>query len=280
MDLIRLKSFPSVVASAISTLTTDELVDRSVHALIFERNAANTTANMTNLRVRVNGKDIVQGLSAARLVDMNEWDGLIDVANYSTFFFGDPTARTIRGEHLGDLDTSIYRGPLEIEVTLGAAAAPALQVYALTGVPKVNMGIGFSPGEAAAFRALIRTVITEAAAVSRKQYGISLGVAPGALIRKIAFFHTNLTSVEFRKQSLIKHDDVSIALNNAVAQQYARLAQAGLYMLDRIQDGNMGEAEPTVQQDGRPWNLSLALTLGAADTVTAFADVYTNLRAL
>lgn len=276
MDLIRLNQFPSVAASAVSTLVTDQLTDTSLHGLLFERNAINNNANIANIRVRVDGKDIVNGISGSQLVDLNEYEGLVDVANYSALFFGDPAARTIRGQHLGDLDLSVYRKPIEVEVTLGAAVAPTLQMYALTSVPKQAMGIGFSPLEAANFRALIRTIVQPAAAVTRATYGISLGSVPGARIRRLAFFHANLTRVELTKQSLRKWDDVSIALNSAVAQQYARTPQAGLYVLDRIVDGNQGEAESTVQSDGRPWNLQVALTTSAADTITTFADVLTT----
>lgn len=277
MDLIKLNQFPSVAANSIATLVTGQLTDMSVHGLVFERGGgAFTNAHINNLRVRLDGKDLVNGISGARLVDLNEYDGLTDVTNYTVLMFGDPTARTIRGQHLGDLDLSVYRKPLEIEVDIGAATTPTLQVYALAGVPKAAMGIGFDPLEAATFRALLRTVIQPAAAVSRASYGVTLGSTPGARIRRVNFFHTNLTRVELQKQSLRKWDDVSAALNSAVAQQFARAPQSGLYVLDRILDGNQGEAETTVMADGRPWNLQLALTTSAADTITAFADVLTT----
>lgn len=277
MDLIRLNQFPSVAASARATLVTDQLIDRSVHALIVERGGTTfTNAHLSNLRVRLDGKDLVNGITGAQLVDFNEYDGLTDVTNYTMYFFGDPAARTIRGQHLGDLDCSIYRKPIEIELDIGAATAPTAQMFALTGVPKLAMGVGYDNLEAAQLRALIRTVIQPAAAVSRNAYGVSLGSEPGARIRKVALFHTNLTRVELKKQSLTKWDDISIALNSAVAQQYARTPQSGLYMLDRIVDGNQGEAEATVQADGRPWNLQLSLTTSAADTITTFADVYST----
>lgn len=281
MDLIRLNQFPAVAANARSTLVTDQLLDTTVHGLIFERGGtAFTNAHVSNVRVRVDGKDVVNGITGAQLVDLNEYEGLVDVTNYTTLFFGDPTARTIRGQHIGDLDLSIYRKPLEIEVDIGGATAPTLQVWAVTGVPKLAMGIGFNELEAANLRALIRTIIQPAAAVQRATYGLSLGSVPGARIRRAAFFHTNLTRVELQKQSLRKWDDVATALNSALAQQYARTPQAGLYVLDRILDGNQGEAETTVQQDGRPWNIQLALTTSAADTITAFADVLTTLPQL
>lgn len=281
MDLIKLNRFPAVAASALSTLVTDQLLDRSVHAIILERGGTTfTNAHVANVRLRVDGKDLVNGITGAQLVDINEYDGLTDVTNYTCFFFGDPAARTIRGQHLGDLDLGVYRKPLEIEVLLGAATAPTLQAWALCSVPKAQMGVGYDAGEVASFRALLRTVIQPSAAVLRNSYGISLGSSAGARIRRIAFFHTYVTSVEFKKQSLTKWDDISIALNSAVAQQYARTPQSGLYMLDRIVDGNQGEAELTVQPDGRPWNLQVALTTSAGDTITAFSDVYTTMPQL
>jgi hypothetical protein len=277
MDLLRLNPFPSVNASARATLVTDQLRGYSLHGLAFVRGGTTfTNAHLSNVRVRLDGKDLVNGITGAQLVDLNEYDGLTDVTNHTFFYFGDPAARTIRGQHWGDLDLSLYQKPLEIEVDLGAATAPTLQVYALVGVPKLSMGIGFSEMEAAQFRSLIRSTIQPAAAVSRATYGISLGSSAGARLRRAAFFHTNLTSVDFAKQSLRKWDDIPTALNSAVVQQYARTPQSGLYVLDRIFDGNQGESEETVRADGTPWNLQIALTTSAADTITALADVYTT----
>jgi hypothetical protein len=277
MDLLRLKQFPAVAASSRATLVTDELLDRSIYALLFERGGgAFTNAHLSSIRVRLDGKEIVPGISGAQLVDFNDYDGLADVTNYTAFYFGDPTARTIRGQHQGDLDLSVYRKPLEIEVQIGVATTPTLQVYALCGVPKMQMGVGFSPIEAATFRALTQSTLQPNAAVTRSSFGISLGSAPGARIRKIGFFHTNLTRVELKKQSLLKWDDVTIALNAAVQQHHARTPQSGLYMLDRVFDGNQGEAEQTVQADGKPWNLQVAVTTSAGDTIPTFADIYTT----
>lgn len=277
MDLIALPQSPSVAASALSTLVTDRLIDRSIHALIFQRGGTTfNNAHMSNIRVRLDGKDVVNGITGSQLVDINEYEGLTDVTNYTVLPFGDMAARTIRGQHLGDIDCSIYRKPLEIEVNIGSATAPTLQVFALCGPPKLAMGIGYDATEAAQLRALIRTVIQPAAAVSRKSYGISLGSGAGARLRRAYMFHTNLTSVEFLKNSQRKWDDVPAALNNAVAQQFARTPQAGLYVLDRIVDGNQGEAETTVKADGTPWSLELNLSTSGGDTITTFADVYTT----
>ena len=276
MDLIKLNAFPSVAASAISTLVTDELLDQSLLGLVFERGGgAFTNAHIDNVRVRVDGKDIVNGISGAQLVDLNDYDGLTDVTNYTLLFFGDPTARTIRGQHLGAFDFSVYRKPIEIEVDIGAATTPTLRMYAITSpVGKQALGVGFNVIEAATFRALIRSILSPTAAVVRQTFGLSLGSGLGGRLRRVHFFHSNLDSVELKKSSLTKWDDISDALNSAVQQQFARVPQAGLYVLDRIVDANQGESETLVRPDGQPWNLQLALTTSAADTITAFADMF------
>jgi len=275
VDLKRLNQFPSVAANAVSTLVTSQLIDTSVHALVLEMGGTTfTKAHITNIRVRLDGKDLLNGISGAQLQDLNDYFGLPDVTNYLVIPFGDPTARTVRGQHLGDLDCSVYRKPLELEITIGAATAPTLQAHAWYSVPKLAMGIGFDEKEAMQLRSLIRTIIQPAAAVTRSVYNISLGGVPGGRVRAFEFFHTNLTKVDYKKSSLIKHEDVSIALNSALAQQYARVPQSGLYVLDRIVDGNQGEAESTIDGKGLPWNQEVALTTSAADTITCFADMF------
>lgn len=275
MDLHKLDRFPSVAANATSSLVTNEMSGRSVQALVLE--LGGTTFNEThisNIRVRLDGRDIINAISGSQLKDLNEYDGHTSVTNYLFIFFGDPTARTARGQHLGDLDLSIYDKPLEIEVDIAGATAPTLQAYAIAGVPKMAMGYNFSAIEAAHFRHIRRSIVEPTAAVSRNSYGISLGSKQGGRIRKLAFFHSNLTSVELRKESLYKWDNVSQALNDAIAQQFARVPQSGLYVLDRVVDGNQGEAETTATPDGKPWHIETNLSTSGADTIYVFADMH------
>lgn len=274
MDILRLTQFPSVPTSGTATLVTDELVGKSVHALIFELGGtALTKAMMTAINVRMNGKDIVPVITGTNLQLLNSYDGLPSDAAYLWYFFGDPTAQTIKGQHLGDLDLSIYSKPLEIRVTIAGATAPTLQMYAQVSVPKIQMGVGYDELEAAQIKALVRTIIQPAAAVSRATYGIGWGSVNGGRIRRVNFFHTNLTAVEYKKNSLTKHDNVPTALNTTIQKQYARVPQAGLYVLDRVYDGNQGEAETTVDPQGRAWNQQYSLTTSAADTIDAYVDV-------
>lgn len=276
MDLIELNQYPSVSANGVSTLVSDELRGMSIHALFHELGGTTfDRSHIDNHRVSVGGKELVEGISGANLEKINVYNGQTSDVKYLTHYFGDPTARTIRGQHKGDLDLSVYNAPLEIELDLGAAVAPTLRTFALVGAPKMQMGIGFDEVDAATVRALIRSVVQPTAAVIRKSFGIGLGSEAGALLRAIHFFHANLTSLEFKKQGQDKHDDIDIQLNSYMQKQFARVPDAGHYVLDRIVDGNQGEAETTLRPNGRPWNFQVNLSVSAADTIYTYADTHT-----
>lgn len=276
MDLVQLDQFPSVAANARSTLVTSELIDSSVYAIALEMGGtAFDESHINRISIRLDGKSIVDNISGTQMLALNNYDGITAVSNYLFIWFSDPTARTIRGQHFGALDCSIYRAPLEIEVDIGAATAPTLKLHAVKGPGKVQMG-HFDAKEAAHFRHLRRTIIEPTAAVDRNSYRVSLGAGPGANVRKVGFFNTNLTAVEYEKQSIRKRDNVSVALNSALAQQFARTPQAGLYVLDFVVDGNQGEAERTVDANGKPWLISFNITTSGADTIPVFADMHAS----
>jgi len=278
MDLLELNQFPSVAANSIASLVTRELLGRSLYALIFVQGGTFTKAHITDLRIGMSNKDFVEGITGTQLQSLNTRAGQSDTTNYLVHYFGDPTARTIRGQHAGDLDMSIYDAPLEIEVAIGAATSPTMQCWALVGPPKLQMNIGYNDLDALTVRAMIRSVLQPSAAVTRKSFEIGLGSEAGARIRSLNFFHTNLTSVEFKKRSESLHDDVPIALNNFVQTENARAPQSGLYVLDRIVDGNQGEAQSTVDANGNPLPFQVNVTTSAADTIKTFADVHTLLN--
>jgi hypothetical protein len=281
MDRLRLNQFPSVGASAQSVLITDELLDKSVHAIGLKLGGgAFTRAHISAFNIRINGKDLLPAITGAQLQAQNDYNGLDNDAAYMWFFFGDPTAQTIKGQHLGDLDLSIYRKPLEIRVDIGAATTPTLEVVAMVSVPKLAMGIGYSELEAAQIGAMTRTIIQPAAAVNRKTYGLSLGSLPGARIRSVNYHHTNLTAVELRKQGLTKFDNLTIAENSAFVKNYSRVPQSGLFVLDNVFDGNQGEAETSVNSEGRPWNMEFMLTTSALDTIAAYTSLHASLPQL
>lgn len=282
LPIKKLSQFPAVAASSIASLSLDELRGSSIHGIILEQGGtAFTKAHMTEIKISIGGKTIVSGIAGDQLQDLNDYDGLSATSDYVAFWFGDPTARTVFGQHLTDLDLSYYnKASAVLEVTIGAATAPTLQAYAVIGPPKAAMGLSYSELEVASIRALISSVVTPSAAVTRQSYSIGLGSNAGAYVRKLAAFHTNLTSLEYKKNGISIHDDISVALNTFLQAEFARTAQAGLYVLDHVVDSNQGKADPTVNRNGQPFPMQVNLTTSAADTITVFADVRAPLQLL
>lgn len=279
MDLIRLNPFETVAANSRAVLSTGQLRGYSIHALIFKRGGTFTAAHMTNIRARMNGKALFDTIAGDKLASHNAYRGVVDSSGYLSYFFGDPTARTIRGQHLGDLDCSYYNHDIEIAVDIGAATNPTLEVFALVSVSKKAMDLGFSDADVATFRALVHTQVTLAAAATRQAIQIA-GGGVGSRISNIAIFHTNLTKLEYKKQSLLKWEDCSVADNAAIAAYYGRTAQSGLFVLDRTVDGNVGESETTVDSQGAAWNQQFLVNTSAADTLNCHVDCFTAMGML
>ncbi len=285
MDIIKLDEFPNIASGAPFTLVDTRMTnDMSILGIIFELGflaaGAFVKADISDLEIMFGGKSLLPKISGTTLQYTNSYDGMSNNVSYLTHYFGDPTARTIRGQWLGALDKSAYPDEqLTIKGAIGAAAVtPTMQAYAMVDVDKRSMGIGFGDAEAAIVRALINTTIQPAAAVNRKGYGIGIGSEAGAKLRKIIFDDTLngvLTSIEMKKNSIIKYDDISVALNDYVGTEFARVPQPNLYMLDRVVDGNQGESETTVDSNGKQWPMQFNLTASGAGTIEVFADVFT-----
>ncbi len=281
MDKLKLSQFPSVPTTGTATLVTNELLGRSLYALVFQ--LGGTTFNrshITRVQVSMDGKDILNNVTAAQIQDLNDYDGLAEDASLLVVYFGDPTARTIRGQRLGMLDLSVYQAALEIQVDIAGATAPTLQCWAVTSVPKMQMGLDFNQAEAATLRALIRTQLQFAGAVTKKSENVHIGSQAGARLRRLANFHSNLTAMEIRKNGQVRRDNLPVSLDQLLQVDSARVPQAGLYVMDFIEDGNQGEAEPTTDGSGRAWPFQINYTTSGADTISVYADVHAALPLL
>ena len=278
MDRIKLNPFQVVAPGKKAVLSTDQLRGYSVHGLLIKMTGTTISAALLdNFRVRLGGKEIVNPVSGTRIGSMNSYAGTLDSSGYLAYFFGDPTARTIRGEHLGDLDLSVYNDLLEISLDVGSGASSdvALECSALVGVPKKQMDISFTDADAATFKALVYTQVTLQAAATRQAIQVA-GGGNGSRFAKINFFHTgHMTSLEYKKQSLLKWEEVTVADNAAIQTYYGRTPQSNLYVLDRTMDGNLGEAETTVDKQGAAWNQQFLVTSDAADTLDCYVDALT-----
>jgi len=285
-DKVRVNPFNNVGASSLAQ-TTYKPVSRQSSLFGFVLTLGGTTfteAHINHVRVKApGGKDLIPPISGARLRDMFEYEGGSWPAgqDHVPILFGDPFALTKAGRHLGNFDHSVYPGDMLVEVDIGAATAPTLEAHALVDPPKAQMGLGYTAGEVLLHRALRETVLTPNAAVSNQSVQIGIGSSAGALLKRLHFFHTNLTALRVKKEGLEIFEEISISLNEFIQQDvFARVPQAGLYVYDRVEDGSMREAGTTLGANGQVLNWQFDITTSAGDTITTYADLLATLPQL
>lgn len=281
MDLIKLPPFSNVAANVLATLSTTLLNGMNLHGLIFKLSGTTfTRAHLSSIQLRLGGKVLIPQISGTQFATMNAQKGIIDNAGFLSMFFGNPTARTIRGQHLTDLDLSIYPHPLEFSIDIGAATAPKLECYALVTPPKMALGMGYGLEEAAILKAYIRTALNYSNAVTKAAADISIGSAAGAVIQSMNLFHSNLTALEVKKQGVVIFENIDDGLNDQVQVNYNRDPQAGLFVWQPTVDHNEGQAVTTVRADGSPYSFNFLLTTSAADNLTVYTEVGSKLGLL
>lgn len=283
MDLVKINPFQNVGANQLATTQFEPEGPASLFGILLK--LGGTTFDETHidsLTLKHSGKTLLPGVTGARWRDVLEYEGLTFDAAYIPLLFGDPTARTAKGQHLGNFDFTRWPGRMTIEVDIGGATAPTLDAWAILSPPKSLMGLGYTDGEAMLHRALVETVLQPAAAVQKKAFDIGMGSEAGALLKRLMFFHANITELQVKRSGFDIYEDIPVALSASWQDDiFTRVPQAGLEVYDPIVDGNYSEVKTTVDPTtGRPYNYQVRLTTSAADTITAYADLLTLLPRL
>lgn len=279
MDTIKLPPFSNVGAGNLATLVTEKLFGMSAHALDFVLTGF-TTADIESFAIRCGGKTLVPNMTGAELQALNNYAGRDTGASILRVYFGNPEAHTAKGRHITDFDQSIYRESLEIEIQIGAGAvAPKIESWARVTPPKIALGLGFTPSDAAVLKAFIRTILNPAAAVVKAAFDIGFGSQAGAVVQRMAFFNSKLTSLEVKKSGVVIFEDIGQALNEQLQKDSfpARVPQAGMYVWDPTLDG-ISQAVTTVKPDGTRYSMEYLVTTSGADTIKVYAEVGTKLQ--
>lgn len=282
LELIKIDPFSNVTEGGKATTIFRPAQALSLHGVIFARSGTPfTAAMMAGVKAKLGGKTL-RDLTGAQLEAHNKHGGRNGAdGTYTSLYFGAPDAISPRGKHAGDIDLTPDGPALALEVDISGSTEPALEAYAIIGEPKQRMGLGFSAAEAAMFSAHIETNINPTAAVTQKAYSVGFGSAGGALLARVYFHHAKLTALTVKKGGVDIFEDIPAALANYIeADEYARTTVSGLYVYDRIVDGNMGNLGVTTNRDGSPVHQQFRLTTSDSDAITAYAEVLTHLAAV
>ncbi|MAY02909.1 MAG: hypothetical protein CMQ38_08040, partial [Gammaproteobacteria bacterium] len=93
------------------------------------------------IRLKLGGKTVVDGLSGAEIYTINSFMDRGVSATYLAIRFADDVARTITGENMGGIDTSVGYSSFSLEVDIGVGdggggGAPALECWMEKSRPK------------------------------------------------------------------------------------------------------------------------------------------------
>lgn len=229
-----------------------------------------TKAQMTNIRVRVQGKQIID-ITGTHLDSVNQYMKRTANAAYLSLYFGDPNARTILGQMLGAVDTSRGIRDMSIEVDIGGATAPTLEAWAELMPPKAND----DPN-----RDIMRAVLKSTHAISAAgefSQPIPLGSQAGASIKRLFAFHANITKLQVTRDGLWLLQEGEEPLLDYIANVKTRTAQAGLIVYDPTVRDYMSERVPVLRQNQQPASFEFKFTTSGADTIVAYSDLLTTL---
>lgn len=270
--------FQNVVAGGTAIIPAMDL-GMTFAGLILE--CGGTTMDNTKINeviMTVDGIDIFK-LKGSELLAINKFYNETANAQYLYIPFVDEEARTLDGELLGGLDTSIRRRiSLKVEID-ATAVAPTLTCIANVLPPKVDPATGASRPDRAWFKTFVQADHAPASG-GQKQLIIPHG-ATGNLIKAVHLFHSNITEVNVKRDTVALLDDGRVAAMQYVQNRRKRTTQSGHFAVDFTLLNNQSDAVPTVKLDGKtPSNFRYDVVLSAADTIQSQTEVYTTIENL
>jgi hypothetical protein len=262
--MITQKNLPffNVVASGVATLQLP--LGMTYERIIFKLGGtALTKAMITDIKVKLNGKLIVQ-TDGTKLNAMNVYRGLVTDATHLVLDFSELFARDEVGQSIGSVATAEGVSSFTIEATITGATAPTLESWSVLSGPR-KLGV------------LAKTLSYAATFGSAGKFNFQLpyGASGGSIIKRVHFFHTNMTDLEVKKNGLVIHDTTD-AINKYIQTENGKVTASGLYVADFIVDNNQSGMLVTADARSMEWNL----TLSASDTVIAqveYIDLIGNL---
>lgn len=269
---IKLTPANNVVANGLATIDLQNLLGYTVERITLQLGGtAFTKAMMTSIQLKANGKIIYDTTGSTTDARM-QYRGITANANFLTLDFTEIRAKTELGQGIGGIDTTLGINSLKLEIQIAGATAPTLQGWAETNRPQID------PAQIPT-RNLIakvhRSTITIGAAGTFSIPAPHLATADGgSIFKRIAVFSANMTGVLLKKSGLVYEETVK-AVNDNRQVEYRKVPQAGLYMIDFIEDDNQSQAFNS--RDAQ--TVELYGTFSAGETITIECELLEPLAA-
>ena len=256
MILVKNLPFSNVAASGVASVSLP--VGMSYNRIILALGGgAFTKAMITDVKVRVNGKVVLQN-TGTRLDLINTFRKRGVSASYLVIDFTEPDAKDMSEQYLGNINTAQGVSSITVEVTIAGATTPTLDSYSELGAP-APLGV------------IAKQLLFTNSFGGAGKFGFKIiDVANrGAIVKRVHFNHTGaLTALEVKKNGIVIFDNVPTAVNTFYQLDYNKVAQTNLYTFDPCLDNNYSNAIRTQDMVSLEFNL----TTSGADTVTACVE--------
>jgi hypothetical protein len=283
----RLEPINNVIATGRFVLSTKLVLGNVVEGIVLDRTGSGglTDAQLTNIVIKLNGKNAIGPINAAQLRLVETYLTGVNNANLLTLWFTEPRASTKADQLIGAVDT-LAAGVVDftIEGDITGATTPVLNAYAIMRTPE-SYRQAAPAGTAAFIRALIQTTLSPSAA-GEFSYDLNYGARGESLIKRALFFGTTMTNLRVKRDTYDIYGNAAIpnAVTNYLATLYGETPQTNLLIFDPLTDGHQSDALPTRTQlangNSREAVYQWLLTVSGAGVVTAYTDVYTTLDRL
>ncbi len=232
-----------------------------------------TKAMLTAIKVKANGKVIIEG-TGAELEKLNAYRGETTNAAYLDIPFADYCLNNEFDRMVSAFDTSLGIANITTEVTVTGATAPTLTPIVVESAAQKSRGGEYQP-----FAPLVAKVLKypyNIASGGRLPITVPFGPQNGAIIKRLHVLHGgNMTGATVKQDGLVIHESLK-AENEQEQVRMGRVPQANMYTLDFVVDGDIRKALDTRDAKSLEWLFDFS----AADTgsvIVEYIDLLGNL---
>lgn len=225
-----------------------------------------TKAMITNIRIKANGKPIVDA-SGSEIDKMNAYRGETVNAAYLDIPFADYSLNNEFDRLVGAFDTLNGISNITAEVTIAGATAPVL-----TGILVESASQKETKGDFAPYSPLISKLLKYPFSMStggQLPLTVPFGPQSGAIIKRLHVVTLGglMTGATVKQDGLVLHESVK-AENEQEQVRFKRVPQSNFYTIDFVLDGAIKKALDT--RDAR--SLEWLLTFSGADSGNVFVE--------
>lgn len=245
--------FSNVVASG--TATNQITPGRTLENFRLRLGGTFTKAMITMLRVKANGKTIVEG-TGSQIDAINAYRGEATSASFLDLQFADYEMLSELDRMVGAFDTSLGIQNITTEVTIAGATSPTL-----TPILVESANQKAPSGEMAPFAPLISKLLAYPFNVStggKLSVNVPFGPQSGAIIKRAHVFHGGtMTGATVKQDGLVIHESVTVE-NQFDQTKAGRVPQSNCYTIDFVLDGNIKKALDTRDAKSLEWLLDFS----------------------